>query len=303
MYLKRSLNIFTTKFNLVYKLLFYITIIIILTSAVGVSLPSYHKYVNAIHDTNIIQDAKDASSMIVKGDFEGYQKTFEHLEDTFYKAKDKIFDSVQIRHIFLSMLAIIIIAKYLINLSYLPFADVLNKFMHSNESASVSNNFIANLKKSALYSLMEIVILVPIDLLLVFGIYKLGSLLLAAFGIFGMPMIALIGLSIYSLRVNLFAGWLPAMVYDKKSVFGALKHNFKTAKIRFVKTYPIFIIVSIFSMSFYVLFGISTLGLGYYIGLPIILLYFRVLELVTYYNINGYRYYIHPKRVADPVID
>lgn len=303
MYLRRSFSVFLSKFSLVYKLLFYIAIIIILMSAIGVSIfmPTYNSLVREVRDTDIFDNAKGAFRLLIKGDFEEYAAGYEALEASYNQAMDLVRSNLEkLYKLYIMIFVLGIVGKYLITLSYVPFMDVVNKFMHSDVDTGVLHNFIDNAKRSSLYSLFDLIIMVPIDLA-IFGLVMLVfSLVSSIFSIFTLPFMVAFSISLYMLRVNIFAGWVPAIVYDNMSIGKALIHSLKTAKLRFSRTYLTYVILGVFALSFYVIFGLTTLGLGYIIGIPMITLFYRVLDLVAYYNLNGHRYYLDHDTVVEP---
>ena len=305
MYLRRSFSILISKFNLSFKLLMYIALVITVMAAIAVSIfmPSYNALVREVEDTDILVNAKTAFQTIIKGDFEQYSEGYDALEASYIEARDLINENVnKLYKIFIMLIVLGVAGKYLISLSYIPFVDVVNKFMHSDVEYGVMHNFVENMKKSLKFSLFNVLIMVPLDVCIVFIVGGAFSLLSSLISIFTLPFAVALAIGLYMFKTNIFAGWIPAIVYDNLSIMKALKSSFKTAKLRFMRTYMMFTVVAVFSMSFYVLFGLSTLGLGYLIGMPIILLFYRVLELVTYYNINGHRYYLDHDTIVEPRI-
>ncbi|MGI6701410.1 MAG: hypothetical protein ACOX3U_02935 [Christensenellales bacterium] len=303
MYLRRSFNIFVTKFNLIFKMLFYIAIVIILMAAIAVSifLPSYHSLLRELEGTEIIPNIKTAAKLLIKGDFEKYAEGYDALEQSYQEAKTLIEANLnKLYKLYILLIVVGIVAKVLITLSYIPFVDVVNKFMHSDINEKVTHNFVVNGKKSLIYSFYDLIIVVPLDALIFFIIFGAIKLLMPVLGIFIMPFSVAFGIFVYMVRVNVLAGWLPAIVYDNMSVASALIHSLKSAKARFLRTFPTYLIIGLMCFSFYIMFGFSTLGLGYFLGIPMILLFYRVLELVTYYNLNGHRYYVDHEIVVEP---
>jgi len=303
MYLRRSFQIFVSKFNLIFKLLFYIAIVIIIMAAIGVSifLPSYHTLIRELEGTEIVANVKNAANLLIRGDFEAYSEGYTALEQSYKEAVDLIQTNMdKLYKVYILIFILGVLGKVLISLSYVPFVDVVNKFMHSDVDVKVVHNFIENGKKSLIYSLFDFIIVVPLDIIVVFLTIGAVNLISPVLGIFTMPFAVAFFLTLYMIRVNVLAGWIPAIVYDNLPIGKALIYSIKSAKTRFFKTFPTFLMISVFCLSFYVLFGFSTLGLGYIIGVPMITLFYRVLELVSYYNLNGHRYYLDHETIVEP---
>lgn len=303
MYLRRTFSIFISKFNLVFKMLFYIGLVIIILAVIGVSifLPSYRSFVGDIRETGIFDNATESFRMLLSGDFENYAENYQALETSYNASVDLIKQNIgQLYKFYIIAIILGVFAKLLISFSYVPFVDVVNKFMHSDINEKFAPNLISNSKTAMKYAFFDLLLIVPLDTIVFFIVFFVFKLLAPALNIFVMPFIVAFGMALYMLRVNITAGWIPAIVYENISVTKALGYTFKSAKERFLRTYPTYLMLGIFSFSAYMLFGFSTLGLGYFIGIPMLLLLYRVLELVTYYNLSGHRYYLDHETIATP---
>ena len=174
--------------------------------------------------------------------------------------------------------------------------------MNSNISSDVANSMVQNFKKSGQYAMLDIFILTPVDI----GLILLNNLLFkglaSLIGIFALPIGVIIGIIFLMARILMMSACIPAIVYDDVPVFKAFVESIKTAPYRFKLLFSKYFFVGLFSLSFLMLFGLSTLGIGYVLGFAMILMMFRVLDLVGYYNIKGYRYYLDTQRVVEPAI-
>jgi hypothetical protein len=284
-------------------MLFYIGLVIVILAVIGVSifLPAYRSFVGDIRETGIFVNATESFRMLLRGDFEHYADNYEALEASYNASVELIEQNIDRLYIFYIIAIVLgVLGKLLISFSYVPFVDVVNKFMHSDINEKFAPNLVANGKTAIKYALFDLLIIMPLDTAIFFIIFFVFKVTAPALNIFVMPFIVAFGMALYMLRVNMTAGWIPAIVYENISVTKALAYTFKSFKQRLVRTYTTYFMLGIFSFSAYMLFGLSTLGLGYIIGIPMLLLLYRVLELVTYYNLSGHRYYLDHETIATP---
>ena len=191
---------------------------------------------------------------------------------------------------------------FVFGLGYYPVAHAINNIMASNLRYSFANSLVMNLKNAARYSAARLSISLPIDLifvtimgLIIFGLFPLIY-------VFVLPIAIVVAMLFTTMRAMLFAGWLPRMIYHpEERVYVNFLRSLIYVKSNFGGFFKSYIIT--FFCAY--LIGVTcTLPTG---GIMLVLLpsiYFfllRTVELVGYFKVKGYNFYVDANNVVNTV--
>ncbi|MBE5763511.1 MAG: hypothetical protein E7338_04740 [Clostridiales bacterium] len=185
-------------------------------------------------------------------------------------------------------------------MSYYTISDILNNFMSSNSKYGFAANFIANAKKSFIFSIWYT--------LYVIGVYVVGFGVAIGIGLLIGRWSASIGLFVmYLLAIGTLATrravtpfWMPAMVAKDLSCKDAFYKNFELLKGRFWKTYGAYFMLYLLAVVLFLGSSILTFGVAMIFAFCAVWLYFQIRDMVAFYHINGMKYYIDEQTVIDP---
>ena len=250
-----------------------------------------------IKETQIIETFKQASKELLTGD-EASLETLNKLTIDWrlvlqsFEDEDLISATIVIAVFFL-------VTTYLLFLSYFSISDIINEFMMDNAKYGFLSNLIANLGKSALFALLFLAITLPFNAaifaltyLLYLGLSKLLSFLVA------IPFVIIFLLVAFAFQNTVLCCWLPAITRDGLSVVKALKVCFANVKKRFGEAFGLFFTINFLSLIWFYLCVIPTFGAGIIIAVPSVILIKKCTELVFYYNVKGYKYYVEKDQVV-----
>ena len=189
---------------------------------------------------------------------------------------------------------------FVFGLAYYPMADVINKLMASNLRMGFASSLVMNLKNATKYSAARLSISLPIDLifatlmgLIVFGLFQVIY-------VFVLPIAVIFGIVFTTSRAMLFSGWLPRMIYHPEDrVYVNFLRSLIYVKSNFggyLKAYLITFIVS------YVLIVLCALPTGGLMSVFMPAIYFfllKTVELVGYYKLKGYNFYVDANNVVN----
>ncbi len=162
---------------------------------------------------------------------------------------------------------------FVFGLSYVPMGYIINNLMTSNLRYGFANSMLLNLKNAARYSLARLSISLPIDIIFVvimccviFGLFPLIY-------VFVLPIAVLLGVLFCTLRAMLFAGWLPRTLYhpEERVYVNLLRSLIYAGGI---------MLILLPSIYFFLL---------------------RTVELVGYFKIKGYSFYVDANNVVNTV--
>ena len=302
MHIKHSLNILMSRYGIIFKVIVYcaIALLFMLTIAYSIAAPILEDTVQAIHDTGW----NDTIEAFVRAFLNGEQ----NVSDTFSNiglSIGQIYSILVNNHVavvdsIVVFVVFAVVAIYILNLAHLSYSDVINHFMNSHFRFGFISNFIYNLKKSALYSLLYLVTKVPLALVVCtivffmgYGLVKSGLLLLA------LPLCYMVGILLFSLVNVLFMGWVPAIVVDGVPVHKAINAGVDVIGKHFTYSYMNSFMANFLSGLFVVLCAICTFGAGLLIAVPTAIMFRKILELVLYYSAKGYKYYSSDTTVVE----
>ncbi|MDD4839960.1 MAG: hypothetical protein PHE93_04750 [Clostridia bacterium] len=301
---KQSTSIMFSNFSLVFKLLLYVLIVtLIFVSLVSaIVIPVFRQITAAESMGYLVDNTRDHVQTFLQGN-SSIMSTYEVLKvdiiaiwETFFSAGGAI------AAVCIGVFILYILYKFLLSLSFMPTSDILNNFMSSNLRYGFLSNFTLNIRRSVKFSLLSVLIFLPIDAAI---IVTVGSLFIGAWQIikvFALPIALVVGIFLCSFRQSLFAGWIPRLLFHpEEKIFEALKKSYIETKY-YRKT-----LIAAFAIVYFIYWALtgaltaSTFGLMLLIIRPMNFVMTRIVELVGYYKINRMRFYTDANTVVDTV--
>lgn len=301
---KHAFSITVSRFSLVFKLLVYLLIVALLISALSVSLLSttLKDIWNEVSELDLLESGKNLLLSGVNGSdptvqSEMYNDFILRL-DTF---KDVCAENiVNINWSIVLVFLMFFLFIFFFTVSNYTVTSIVKSFMNSNTEYGFTAVFVSTIGISFRYSLLLIAIIIPFYLI-GFGLaLSVGILLAKVTPLLGFAIAYTIILLTFSVKRGLLYGWVPSMVNDNKGVIAGLHETFKVRKrstIDAIGAYFVyFLIVGICS----VVAAIFSFGVGGVMVLAFAIVYAQVLDLVTYFNEKGYKFYSDEHNVIDP---
>ncbi|NCA67222.1 MAG: hypothetical protein EOM87_04060 [Clostridia bacterium] len=299
MSLKHALSILLSRFTIIFKIiLYFVVVMLIFVTIAGSALaPTIRTVKSEIENTGVFTEFKEGFVKLTKGDsdftesFQRASASLGEIAEIFTNNRTRVIWAIAIVMLF------VLLAAYVMTLSYVSFSDIINHFMCTNSRFGFLSNFISNLKRSLLYGLMHLLTVSVSNILIGYFLLFLTGVLLQAIGILCAPIILTLGVLLYSLKSTVFAGWLPAIVHDNKKVLPALVAGIRTISERGSEAFLSFVMMHSLALIMVIVFSFTTFGAGLIIAIPTVMMFHRTLELVLYYNANEYKYYVDNEKV------
>lgn len=246
------------------------------------------------------------------GFFEELNKTFNDLvfnvklDSLYYGIKNlviKLWNIVssnnQIALFILGIILFLVIYYFLNGLLKNAVTGSVVTYMSSYAKTSFFGNYLNNLKRSSLLSLIRLVVGLPVNTLIV----VISTLILInmenaiSLGILLTLLFAIVTISI---KNTLLAGYETAVYIHNYSLLECLKKSTKILKSKFMRIFSdnIFITLFIFVINFIML--IFTVGGGLLITIPANLVFIACYNSVVYFDTNGMRYYLDSNNIFTP---
>ena len=192
----------------------------------------------------------------------------------------------------------VVLLPFLWNLSNIATGETLYGYMASLTKYSFVGSMIRKLGTACIYSLLNLAIMLPINILTIAGIY--GVLTLVTFGgivAILVPFLLFIYIIVFvGLKITLFSGWMPAtIVYNCNAVKG-LKLGFKAVFRRFLKVFSTSIIIVAVILSINLIFGSFSFIITIPAGSAIVLIF----QMVMFFGSQGMRYYVDLDTILSP---
>ena len=194
------------------------------------------------------------------------------------------------------------VLPFTLDLAQLALGEVFYGFMTSQVRYGFTGRFIKNIGKSCVYSLSKYAVqfVFNVGILSLFVIvvkfFTLGNILYVLLGV-----LVLAGLIVVvSFKHTIFSCWMPGIAVLNSLCFKALSRNFKIVFRRFFKIFSNYIILFLMALAFILLLCAYTFGIGLVFSLPFTASLFVAVQMVTYFNCQGMRYYVYPDTFVSP---
>ena len=302
MELRHSFRIMSSRFSLVYKSLLFISIVLLMLSALTFSAvySVIEPIIQGINNMQFFEHIGDAARSLFAGDLTIQSLAFEQVKMDFSAVSQIFVDNTHNVVLASSLFAVFVfISKALINVARIPTADVLNNFMNSNSRFGFTSNLIVNLKKAIGYSMVDALISIPYYVIMGLILWGIGALFFMFSIWLGIIMILVVSILLFALKHSVLILWLPMYVKEDKGVFKSLKDAVVLNKKNIIRYFGQYIITFFGTYAFTVVFGFVTFGIGAIISLSIFHVLLVAVELVAYYRVKEEKYYIDPDTVVN----
>ena len=191
---------------------------------------------------------------------------------------------------------------FVFGLSYYPMGYVINNMMASNLRYGFANSLVMNLKNAARYSAARLSISLPIDLVFAVIILSIIFGLFPVMYVFVLPIVIVVSMIFCTLRAMLFAGWLPRMLYHpEERVYVNLLRSLIYVKSNFGGYFKAYLITFFCSYLIGVTCSLPTGGIMLVLLPSIYFFLLRTVELVGYFKVKGYNFYVDANNVINMV--
>ena len=300
--INKSINsIFSSKMGLIYKMILFLLILAVVVGIIGFAIvaPVSKDLRAGITELGLGQKFGKYFVASITGE------DVEAASEAFVEAVNKIDDvmSTWTGAVVGSVITIVILAlifSIFYFMSHYTISDIVKNFMSSNSDYGFGANYIANAKKSILFSVYYTLYSVVINAVGFSIAVALGILISKWISILGTFVTILLALATLALRRSLTPFWIPAMVILELNANQAFVKNFEQLKGRFWKTFGAYFMIFLVFTILFIVSSIVTVGVAGLFIFPAMWLYMQIRDMVSFYYINNMKYYIDEQTVVDP---
>lgn len=281
--IKNSFSVLLCNFKLVGKILFFILIVMLIASAVLMSIasPVLKAYFQKLQDEAPINADEFLKHPI---------KSLERFFNFFIEFTQE--NSAMVNKRIWFLILTLVISRFLLFLPLFPVTKILHEKMTSGFDAGLVNSFITTLWQNLLFNLIFSITLGLADIGIFIALIYFTSYLMSAIKVLALPIGLLVALAIYSLRITLFCQWLPEYFSNKpKNVFLALGDGFKTCFKSFGKNYICVFVMTVVGFSLMATSFITTFGLVPALLVPTFMVFHSAMCLCLNYGYHKHKYF------------
>jgi len=189
---------------------------------------------------------------------------------------------------------------FVFGLCYYPMGHIINNLMASNLRFGFASSMAMNFKNAARYSIARLGVSLPIDLIFFIVMMSVIFGLFQVIYVFVLPIALVIWILFCTLRAMLFAGWLPRMIYHpEERVYVNLLRSLIYVKSNFGGYFKAYILTFFCAYLLAVTCSLPTGGLMAIILPSVYFFLLRTVELVGYFKVKGYNFYIDANNVVN----
>lgn len=282
--IKHSFSILLCNFKLVAKLFIFILIILLITSAIliGIINPVLDGFLQEIQDEFPID-----GDYFIRHPIKSIQ-IFAKYFSSFLEANSSL---VATRLLYMWLL--IMGSRFLMSLPQLPVTKILHSKMTTGFDMGLLNATVSTVTQNLLFSLVTAVFLSLVDIAIVIALCYITIGLIQLMGIIALPLILLIGLTMYSLRMTVFCQWLPEICSSSsKNIFKALAASFKPAFKNFRKNFICLFFLAVTGVTLLFTTIIPTMGLFPMLLVPTFMALYSAMCLTLNFSYHQRKYFI-----------
>lgn len=281
--IKNSFSVLLCNFKLVGKILFFILIIMLIASAVLMSIASP---VLKAYFQKMQEEAPVSADEFLKHPI----KSMERFLDFFIEFTKENPALVNTRVLFLILT--LVISRFLLFLPMLPVTKILHQKMTTGFDAGLTNAFVNTLWQNLLFGLVFSIVIGLADIGILIGLVYLTSWLMSVIKILALPIGLLLALVIFSFRMTLFCQWLPEYFRNEpKNVFLSLGDGFKTCFKGFGKNYICIFVMTTVGFTLMSVSFLPTFGLMPALLVPTFMVFHSALCLCLNYSYHKHKYF------------
>ena len=234
---RNSVKLLFSNFATVWKLLLYYLIITLI--GVGLVAPVFSSVVEVFRSHNFFEVLVDLLTTFNLGT--NILSIFASFGTVISTLVACILDYFVIHTwlaVYLTFLFVVLL-PFLYELGGIAAGEILYGYMSSQAQVNFTGRIFSSVRKSFKYILAKLLIATPINILIFFLIYKVFALTALGGTIkFAVPLIITVVLCLLvTLRLVLFAGWLPALIVNDCGVWSAFARGIRAVGRRFFRTF------------------------------------------------------------------
>lgn len=300
MAVKNAVKILISRFGVVWGIMLFVAVYLLIL--VSFSLIFILPIIAAFRDAGLMENIKELFDLAFDDVL-----TLNNLNQSLKAVWDSIIEvykgnaGVKVNTILLITLSFTLLNKFVLGFYEIPIIDVLRHKMSYNATIGFFGRFIANLRVSAIFTLIKMIYTIVADIIIfsiLFGIIRLWGInsILTLFLPF---IIVFMFILLQALRYSLIAVWTPSVLVDKQQIIPSFFASVRSCFCNFGRTFGGFIIAwtLIFVVNF--LFGILTFGAALVLTIPLSMAFICTLNMTIYYSNTGRKYYITNEIIHD----
>lgn len=293
---RNSVKLLFSNFATVWKLLLYYLIITLI--GVGLVAPVFSSVVEVFRSHNFFEVLVDLLTTFNLGT--NILSIFASFGTVISTLVACILDYFVIHTwlaVYLTFLFVILL-PFLYELGGIAAGEILYGYMSSQAQVNFTGRIFSSVRKSFKYILAKLLIATPINILIFFLIYKVFALTALGGTIkFAVPLIITVVLCLLvTLRLVLFAGWLPALIVNDCGVWSAFARGIRAVGRRFFRTFSTMLVFVLLNICIDVLFG----SIAFLLLVPLGVYFVYIIDFVMFYGSQGMRYYVDADTIISP---
>ena len=292
MLVRHSLSLTLSNMQLVFKVLLYVLIVCIIGAAVFITIaePIFSSIGESVNVTESLTHFLDG---IISGDgsvFDGIVNSVNHFAETH---PNEIVDIVGL------IIVLFFVMKLLLALVTCPSAYVINNKMATNFTEGFFHSVMMVGWKGVLTALVYTLISTPIDVIIIGGAFFLGRWLVLGIGLFGMIFAIVLALLLLTIRMSIMGQWVAVLINEKLDFSLQFKRAFKQGFKYMHKVFPAMLTLNLAIFGVVTTTLIPTFFIIPVVMMPVALIAFTVIHLITYYMVNERDYYIDERVIKN----
>lgn len=296
MMFRNSVKLLFSNFATVWKLLLYYLIITLI--GVGLVAPVFSSVVEVFRSHNFFEVLVDLLTTFNLGT--NILSIFASFGTVISTLVACILDYFVIHTwlaVYLTFLFVVLL-PFLYELGGIAAGEILYGYMSSQAQVNFTGRIFSSVRKSFKYILAKLLIATPINILIFFLIYKVFALTALGGTIkFAVPLIITVVLCLLvTLRLVLFAGWLPALIVNDCGVWSAFARGIRAVGRRFFRTFSTMLVFVLLNICIDVLFG----SIAFLLLVPLGVYFVYIIDFVMFYGSQGMRYYVDADTIISP---
>ena len=293
---RNSVKLLFSNFATVWKLLLYYLIITLI--GVGLVAPVFSSVVEVFRSHNFFEVLVDLLTTFNLGT--NILSIFASFGTVISTLVACILDYFVIHTwlaVYLTFLFVVLL-PFLYELGGIAAGEILYGYMSSQAQVNFTGRIFSSVRKSFKYILAKLLIATPINILIFFLIYKVFALTALGGTIkFAVPLIITLVLCLLvTLRLVLFAGWLPALIVNDCGVWSAFARGIRAVGRRFFRTFSTMLVFVLLNICIDVLFG----SIAFLLLVPLGVYFVYIIDFVMFYGSQGMRYYVDADTIISP---
>ena len=296
MMFRNSVKLLFSNFATVWKLLLYYLIITLI--GVGLVAPVFSSVVEVFRNHNFFEVLVDLLATFNLGtNIISIFASFGTVVSTLVACIMDYFVIHTWLAVYLTFLFVVLL-PFLYELGGIAAGEILYGYMSSQAKVNFTGRIFSSVRKSFKYILAKLLIATPINILIFYLVVKVFGLTSLDGTIkFAVPLIITLVLCLlFTLRLVLFSGWLPALIVNDCGVWSAFARGIRAVGRRFFRTFSTMLVFVLLNICIDVLFG----SIAFLLLVPLGVYFVYIIDFVMFYGSQGMRYYVDADTIISP---